>query len=302
MSKQRPMKSIVVDWLLATILAAVLCTTPTWAHAGLVGLLIEHAAMHSVEHGIEHHVRESRAEAGAPALPQTQDFRACPQFFPGGIPFDVTKVDPAWKPRALCFKSFAVLYSGLAKAPLLVFERLSRQTLTSKVARTENFFPDPRIPRNERAELSDFAGSYPKWERGHMAPAADQYDLETMAGCFSLANMVVQDGQNNEHQWAKIESDTRKFALRASGDVYTTSGPKFEYAGAPRTLGRGQVWIPTTLFKFVYDEASGRSWAHIIPNTADAVVGPPTTYAGFVQSTGWSLLANVPVQTQLARH
>lgn len=113
-----------------------------------------------------------------------------------------------------------------------------------------------------------------------------------MAQSFALSNMVPQDPTNNRKIWAKLEADTRKFAQRARGNVYVFSGPLFNEGHLK--IGRGQVWVPTHLFKLVYDETSGRSWAHIIPNTADATIGRPVTYAEFVKATGWHLLDNVP--------
>jgi hypothetical protein len=62
------------------------------------------------------------------------------------------------------------------------------------------------------------------------------------------------------------------------------SGPLFNERY--QKAGRGQVWVPTHLFKLVYDQASGRAWAHILPDTADALIGRPVSYAEFVKTTG----------------
>ena len=103
--------------------------------------------------------------------------------------------------------------------------------------------------------------------------------------------MVPQDQTNNRKIWSKIESDVRKYVRRARGDVYVFSGPIFN---APRrTIGANRVWVPSHLFKLVYDEASGRAWAYILPNAADARIGAPMDYPAFVKATGWNLLGAV---------
>lgn len=65
------------------------------------------------------------------------------------------------------------------------------------------------------------------------------------------------------------------------------------FVGERRTIGSNRVWVPSHLFKLVYDEASGRSWAYILPNTADARIEAPMDYQAFVKATGWNLLSAV---------
>lgn len=125
----------------------------------------------------------------------------------------------------LCSNHFAVVYSKLTKSPLLVIEKLNRDMLASArdEARTDVFYPDPRLKRGERAELSDFAGS--GRDRGHMANAADQPDRGSMIQSFALSNMVLQDPVNNrEGAWLKAEKDTRRYVKRAKGNVWVFSG------------------------------------------------------------------------------
>ena len=118
-----------------------------------------------------------------------------------------------------------------------------------------------------------------------------------MAQSFALSNMVPQDPTHNRKLWAKLEADTRKYALRAAGNVYVFSGALHE--GATQTLGRSAVWIPSHLFKLVYDEAGQRAWAYVLPNRSDAQITRPMDYASFVQRTRWPLLDGLRITGSL---
>lgn len=219
-------------------------------------------------------------------------FAGCKDIFPKQKPISIADIPPEWAPTALCSSSFAVVHAGLSKTPLVVVEKLNRAQLTDAEGeeRTDEFFADPRLPARARAELSDYKGS--KMDRGHLAPAADQPDDVAMAQSFALSNMVPQDPTNNRKIWAKLESDTRKYAKRAPGNVYVYSGPIFEEGF--RTIGSNKVWVPTHLFKLVYDEARGRAWAHVLPNTATARISAPMSYSQFVSTTGRRFLDGLP--------
>lgn len=118
----------------------------------------------------------------------------------------------------------------------------------------------------------------------HMAPAGDRGTDESMAQSFSLANMVPQAPLNNRTAWADIEKATRKYVLRAAGDVFIITGPVFD--GQPPTIGAHEVWVPQHLFKLVYDPSTGRAWVHWLDNTDTARAGKPISYAELVQRTG----------------
>jgi endonuclease G len=278
-------------------LAVGLATTSLPASAWLVSSAVEHAATTALLSNERHHASDNVA---APvALPAAHGFSACAQIFPSQVPLDIRTVNADWKPTALCANHFAVLYSALSKTPLVVVERLNRAQIgdAGNEPRTNLFYPDPRLPGGARAELSDYLGS--GYDRGHQAPAGDEPDPTSMAQSFVLSNMVPQDPTNNRKIWAKIEKDVRKFVRRAQGEVFVFTGPLF--VGERRTIGANKVWVPSHLFKLVYDEASGRSWAYILPNTADARIEAPMDYAAFVRQTGWSLLGNVSASTQPRR-
>ncbi|OZI75195.1 endonuclease [Bordetella genomosp. 12] len=229
-----------------------------------------------------------QTEVAPAALPsgdmlQTR-FADCPEFFPPG---QMPAVPASPKLRELCFSSFAILHDGQTRTPVVVAERLNRSAVSQAqgMSRTDRFYPEARLPAAERAELADYRGS--GYSRGHMAPAGDMATAEGMAQSFSLANMVPQDQKHNAGPWSRIEQDTRKYALRAAGDVYVFTGPV--YAAQPRYIGAG-VAVPQSLFKVVYDATTQRAWVHWQDNSSAAKVQAPISYADFVQRTGMRLL------------
>lgn len=244
---------------------------------------------------LEPHARGARdSAAAARPAPSTaalnQDFGRCPQFFAGGR---APAVAIGGRLRALCFDNFAVLHSGETRTPVYVAERLNREILlkAKTVQRHDRFFADARLPSGERADLDDYRGS--GFARGHMAPAADMPTDQAMAQSFSLANMVPQDPRQNSGPWARVEEDTRKYVMRAQGDVHVITGPVF---ADQRTIGRNGVRVPSHLFKLVYDPATGRAWAHWQQNRPDAKVNKPLSYAAFQQWLNLDLLPGVKVR------
>lgn len=127
-----------------------------------------------------------------------------------------------------------------------------------------------------------------------MAPAADMPTPAAMSQSFSLANMVPQNQKQNAGPWSKIEQDTRRYALRAKGDVYVITGPVF----APNSLviGSNRVRVPTHIFKLVYDSKEHRAWAHWQPNTDTARAGAPISYSELTQRIGIELLPNLTLK------
>jgi endonuclease G len=221
-------------------------------------------------------------------------FETCADQFPRKRPLDIGSVPAMMRPLPLCSDNFAVLYSQTSKTPLVVIERLTAAQLRDAKGeeRTNRFYPDPRVPKGSRAELSDYRGQSPAVDRGHQAPAGDAPTPRAMAQSFALSNMVPQSPESNRKAWNGVEMATRKFAQRAGGNVFVFTGPIFDKGHD--TIGENEVWVPTRLFKLVYDESSGRAWAYILPN-AQSRVKKPVDYRTFVQQTGLSLLDGVAV-------
>ena len=225
--------------------------------------------------------------ATSTAFAADTDFAQCRDVFANSTP-PVLSASADMQPRSLCFSAFAVLHSGKSHTPIYVAERLNREVLLEARGnqRGNKFFADARLPRAERAELEDYHGS--GFDRGHMAPAGDMATPESMAQSFSLANMVPQYPINNRKAWASIEKATRKYVMRAAGDVFVITGPVFD--GTPPTIGPDKVWVPQHLFKLVFDPSTNRIWVHWLDNTDDARVGKPISYEELVRRTGIQFL------------
>lgn len=246
-------------------------------------------------------VHAASADVAMPTA--TGTFSGCEGNFATAIPPAVKDLQTR-KARALCFSGFAVLHSGLTKTPIYSAEVLNRSRVQNAKGeqRTNKFFADARLPSAERASLADYVGS--GFDRGHNSPAGDQDSPEGMAQSFSLANMMPQAPQNNRGAWAMIEKSTRKYAERASGDVYVITGsiliagqcPNFDVHAFKLsgycTIGSG-VTVPSHIYKLVYDATTKRAWAYWIENTDSAPITRPITYDELVKRTGIEFLPGI---------
>lgn len=211
------------------------------------------------------------------------DFSQCPSFFKDGAVPNHPLNSPDLNVKQLCFDEFAVLYAGKIKAPLLVMEKLTKGKLIAakNIERTDEFYEEARLPSGSRSTLDDFRGS--GYDRGHLAPAADMSTVNGMAQSFSLANIVHQNSTHNRESWADVEKATRKFAMRARGDVYVVTGTMF---GKNVIKAGNNVWVPGYLFKAVFDVANNRSWVYLHKNQDGYQEMKPMSLAEFTSLTG----------------
>lgn len=191
---------------------------------------------------------------------------SCPEHFASGKAPDIINQKMTAKAREVCYSGYALKHSGITRTPLYSAEHLTRERMLQGkgLKRQSKFFSDTNIPASERAELHHYARS--GYDRGHVAPSADMFDIQSQQECFSLANMVPQVPENNRGPWEGIESTIRKMA-KDRGDIYVVTGPI--YQGDIQKIG-GAVMVPTKLFKAVYDPQRQESGAYLIDNSADA--------------------------------
>lgn len=187
----------------------------------------------------------------------------CPNIYYNSEAPDIlnTKLEP--KTKELCYTAFAVMHSGVSRTPLWSAEHLTREALRKKIKRSNDFHEEDQLERNERAELNDYAHS--GFDRGHLAPSADMPTKSAQHECFTLANMVPQNSENNRGIWSAIEISTRDLA-KAKGELYVITGPLFIGSSLGRLKGR--VLIPTKIYKAIYDPASQKGAAYITDNAS----------------------------------
>ena len=194
---------------------------------------------------------------------------SCPEHFANGQAPDLVDQKLASKARDICYSGYATKHSGLTRTPLFSAEHLTRERLLQGrgLKRQSKFHPDPNIPASERAELHHYARS--GYDRGHVAPSADMFDLQSQQECFSLANMVPQEPSVNRGIWEAVESATRKLT-KERGDLYVVTGPIFSGDNIQR-IG-GAVMVPTQMFKAIYDPKRHEAGVYLVGNDEGAQV------------------------------
>lgn len=165
------------------------------------------------------------------------------------------------KTTEICYTQFALLHSGISKTPLWSAEHLTRAMLQHEAKRSEDFHADEHLGHNDRAELEDYKHS--GYDRGHMSPSGDFDNMKSNEECFTLANMIPQNHENNEGIWSDIEKATRSLAKK-QGEVYVITGPIFTGSHFSRIGGR--VYIPPKIFKAIYIPSTGQAAAYVTDN------------------------------------
>lgn len=160
----------------------------------------------------------------------------------------------------VCYQTFCSAQSSATKGTVWTAEHLTaRQVSQAKGAsrREMEFHPDRHIPLEDSASLSDYRGSH--YDRGHMAPWADSADPD----CFTLANIVPQNSDNNRNLWEGVEEVVRDLTRRY-GEVYVVTGPIFSGRYVKKLNDR--VVIPTALYKAIYIPSAHFAEAYVTAN------------------------------------
>ena len=130
----------------------------------------------------------------------------CPEHFVDGQAPDLINQKLSTKTQEVCYSGYTLKHSGVTRTPLYAAEHLTRDRLAQGkgLKRKNQFHPDENISEYDRAELHHYAHS--GFDRGHVAPSGDMFDMQSRYECFSLANMVPQVPENNRGPWERIES------------------------------------------------------------------------------------------------
>ncbi|WP_171460843.1 DNA/RNA non-specific endonuclease [Vitreoscilla sp. C1] len=183
------------------------------------------------------------------------------------IPPQINQTALLKQTQNLCFEQFASLHSSITKGPLWVAEHLTPKKVNTKIKRQGEFHAEDQVPKNMRAELSDYKGS--GYDRGHLAPSANMSTKSAQQDSFSLANMVPQNPKNNQNAWRNIEEAVRDVVSSSHQPVYLVTGVSFLNKTIP-SIGKNKVLVPSHLYKAVYQPDTGVIGAYWIANTASA--------------------------------
>jgi endonuclease G len=172
----------------------------------------------------------------------------------------------AQRATLLCNDAYAVLASGVTHGAIWSAERLTAGSVTAArdTVRESAFYPDPRLPEADQAQLEDYRRS--GFDRGHMTPSGDMPGWQAQQQSFSLANMVPQTPELNRGVWAGIETAVRDLAAR-EGEIYVVTGPAFQ-GQQLQSIGPGGVLVPSATWKAVYDPQASGTGVYVCANTS----------------------------------
>jgi len=200
----------------------------------------------------------------------------CPQFVLRGAPISSIHANDQY----LCKTNYAIHYRFDTKTAEYVVEHVTKESVSGKAKRKDDFRPDPAIEKAHQAQLSDYAGQ--PYDRGHLAPAGDNTQNEKiMSESFFLSNMVPQVPNNNRGIWKQLETFVREWVLENDMDLYVVSGTI--YSNKSKTIGDNKVGVPDKLFKVIVDKKTGHAIAFIFPNAA-LPVGDLPKYATSIET------------------
>lgn len=172
-------------------------------------------------------------------------------------------------------KYYALSYAEAHEQPEWVAYELTKAHLYPNFKRTDNFRPDPFVPKAS-ASKRDYRGS--GYDRGHLVPAGDMtFSEEAMSETFYLSNMSPQVRNFNGGIWRELEESVR-YWTKKFGRLYIVTGPVLT-EDIRETIGGNEVSVPDQYYKVLLDidEPEIKAIGFLIPN--EVSVDPLKAYA-----------------------
>lgn len=146
----------------------------------------------------------------------------------------------------ICHHAYCFVYNEEHEQSNWVAYKLTKEMLSGKEPRDDNFKPDPLVTTGT-ADVNDYKGS--NYDRGHLAPAADMaFDETAMKESFYFSNISPQDAGLNRGLWKKLETSVRDIADNL-GTIYIVTGPVLK-DNLP-TIGGNEVSVPEKFYKAI---------------------------------------------------
>lgn len=166
----------------------------------------------------------------------------------------------------ICRHAYISQNDETAKLPIWVSYTLYPQNALGCVPRSDAFAPDASLPKGDRAELKDYAGS--GYDIGHTAPAGDMsFDNRAELESFLLTNMAPQLPGLNRGIWKLLETAVRGWAVQRDHTMIIYAGPI--YGKSNKTIGNNKVVVPHAFYKIVIDSNTNEVAAFIFPQAGN---------------------------------
>jgi endonuclease G len=194
------------------------------------------------------------AKDQAAPLPLQQCINQAPYGFPQTSRLGVT----------ICRHAYVTLNDMSAKLPIWVSYVLEPKNALGCILRSNSFAPDASLPKGQRAELKDYAGS--GFDIGHTAPDGDMsFDIQAETESFILSNMTPQYPHTNRGNWKFLETSIRGWVVQSNQSFTIYAGPI--YNDTDKTIGVNKVVVPHAFYKIVINNITGDAAGWIFPNS-----------------------------------
>lgn len=190
---------------------------------------------------------------------QPRPIQACQEFLPYGFP-QTNRPNTV----AICRAAYALLHDNNAKVATWVAYSITPQQAIGCAPRVNAFAPDQSLPKGQRSELADYAGS--GYDTGHLANNADMSWHPTVAReSFILSNMAPQLPGLNRGLWKQLETVIRSWAFSRTNGVTIYTGSIYDLNDDQR-IGPSNLIVPRGFYKIVVDNDRRVSLAFVFPH------------------------------------
>lgn len=174
----------------------------------------------------------------------------------------------------LCRMGYYSYYDPVTRTPMWVSENLDNSKLLLPKDMIGDFFrADPDIPATApQANLNDYKGT--GFVPGHLAPSEEMNSQENNQNAKNLVInqslyftnlMPIVSANMDKGIWLDLETQIRTWATTRQ-HLLVVTGPIYDNKTAPVTIGSNKVWVPTRLYKVVFNGMTGKGIAFVVPN------------------------------------
>jgi len=160
---------------------------------------------------------------------------------------------------------YKICYDKSYRASKCVAYTLEGDLVNEKnIKERPRFYPEETINDPYRAYYKDYTNS--GYDRGHLAPdAAFDWSEESLNSVYSLANIIPQDRNVNEHQWVKAEEHARKMAVKY---IKIKVLNIIIYPKNSKTIGEDNISVSKGFYKIMYNKSQNYKECFYYENNA----------------------------------